>query len=103
VDGFVRVEGCLLCRAERLTPWHLEDDVCWVADCQLCAVPMVVWRFHGVAPPADQVAHMHARLREVAEAELGRFYLDGHRRNIPDHWHVHARPEGGFFGPGRRP
>jgi hypothetical protein len=23
-------------------------------------------------------------------------------RNIPDHFHVHARPEGGFFGHGLR-
>ena len=23
-------------------------------------------------------------------------------QNIPDHWHAHARPEGGFFGHGRR-
>ena len=41
-------------------------------------------------------------LRFRAAAELGRFYLDGHMRNIPDHWHAHARPEGGFFGHGRR-
>jgi hypothetical protein len=102
MDAFVRVEGCLLCRAERRTPWHLEDDICWIAECELCAVPMVVWRFHGTEPPAAHVAHMHARLREVAAVELGRFYVDGHMRNIPDHWHAHARPEGGFFGPGRR-
>jgi hypothetical protein len=102
VDGFVRVEVCLLCRAERRTPWHLEDEVCWIAECELCAVPMVVWRFHGTAPPAAHVTHMHARLREVAAAELGRFYVDGRMRNIPDHWHAHARPEGGFSGAGRR-
>ena len=36
--------GCELCEAARLTTWYHEDDVCWVADCEICAVPMVVWR-----------------------------------------------------------
>jgi hypothetical protein len=62
---------------------------------------MVVWRHHGTAPPDDHVAHMRERLREVAAAELGDFYVDDHMRNIPDHWHAHARPRGGFFGHGR--
>jgi hypothetical protein len=59
---------------------------------------MVVWRHHGVSPPPEHVAHMHARLREVAEARLGRFYVDDVMRNIPDHFHAHARPTRGFFG-----
>jgi hypothetical protein len=29
-------------------------------------------------------------------------YFDDNMRNIPDHFHVHARPEGGFFGHGHR-
>ena len=24
--------------------------------------------------------------------------IDDHMRNIPNHWHAHARPKGGFFG-----
>jgi hypothetical protein len=59
---------------------------------------MVVWRHHGTTPPADHVAHMRARLREVAAARLGGFCVDDHMRNIPDHYHAHARPDGGFFG-----
>jgi hypothetical protein len=72
--------------------------VCWIAECEICAVPMVVWRWHGTAPPAAEVAHMQARLQEVAAAQLGEFWIDDHMRNIPDHWHAHARPRGGFFG-----
>ena len=26
--------------------------MCWVADCEICAVPMVVWRHHGTEPPS---------------------------------------------------
>ncbi len=90
---------CLLCRAERITPWFHEDDTCWVAECEICATPMVVWRSHGVTPPADERAHMLACLERAAREHLGPFWVDDHMRNIPDHFHAHARPEGGFFGP----
>jgi hypothetical protein len=29
----------------------------------------------------------------------GGYAVDGERRRIPDHWHAHARPAGGFFDP----
>ena len=93
---------CMLCRAERITPWYHEDDVCWIAQCEICEVPMVVWRPHGVDPPPADREHMLARLRDVAHEELGAYWLDDHMRNIPDHYHAHGRPRGGFFGHGRR-
>jgi hypothetical protein len=99
---FRRVDGCELCRAARITPWYYEDDICWIAECDICDVPMVVWRWHGTDPPAELVEHMRARLGEVAAIEVGAFWVDDHMRNIPDHWHAHARPRGGFFGLGRR-
>src|SRR5205085_1876650 len=55
-DG--KIEGCELCEAARITPWHHEDEVCWVADCEICDVPMVVWRRHGAQPPDPAVDHM---------------------------------------------
>ena len=97
---FVKVEGCDLCRAARITPWYHEDAICWIAECEMCTVPMVVWRFHGIEPPPEHLAHMHDRLRDVAAARFGEFYVDDHMRNIPDHYHAHGRPKGGFFGHG---
>ena len=97
-DTFSRDPKCMLCRAEKITPWFHEDEVCWIAECEICAVPMVVWRFHGTRPPEAHLAHMAERIREVAAREVGEFFIDDHMRNIPDHWHAHARPEGGFFG-----
>jgi len=91
--------SCDLCEAARISPWFHEDDICWIAECTICATPMVVWRSHGTAPPAHELEHMAARLAEVATAELGDHWIDGNMRNIPDHFHAHARPAGGFFGP----
>jgi len=34
----------------------------------------------------------------VAHKQIGEHWVDQHMRNIPDHWHAHARPAGGFFG-----
>ncbi len=85
--------SCELCEAARITPWHHEDDVCWVADCEVCGVPMVVWRRHGPTPPDADVEHMRARLGEVATKLFGEggFKLDEVMRQIPDHFHAHAR------------
>ena len=52
----------------------------------------------GTAPPAEHVRHMQAKLREIAAERVGEFWIDDHMRNIPDHFHAHARPKGGFFG-----
>lgn len=93
-------DGCLLCRAERVTAWHYEDHDCWVADCLVCRTPMIVWRVHGL-PDRDLERDLLGRLGEVAAARYGAdgYWLDGERRRIPDHWHAHARPAGGFFDP----
>jgi hypothetical protein len=76
-----------------MTTWHHEDDLCWVADCEICEVPMVVWKVHGTDPPPDVLAHLTARLDEVATARFGEggYRVDDHMRNIPDHYHAHAR------------
>lgn len=89
---------CDLCEAARITPWFYEDDVCWVAECEFCSVPMVVWRRHDPAPPAAVKQALHARLDEVVAAHFGfAHYIDDNMRNIPDHYHAHARPRGSFF------
>lgn len=100
--GRVEAEGspeCELCEAARLTPWFHECDVCWVAECEACATPMVVWRHHGTDPDPESEAHMHAALAEVAQDLYDGHWIDPDRRSIPGHWHVHARPRGAFYGP----
>lgn len=84
---------CELCEAAKLTEWFHEDDRCWIAECEACSVPMVVWRSHGTEPPVDDVAHMHACLAKVGDQVFGAndWFLDDNMRQIPDHYHAHVR------------
>ena len=87
---------CELCEAARLTTWYHEDDVCWVADCEICNVPMVVWRTHGTDPSPEDLEHMLTQLGRVADEVLGTatWSVDAVMRQIPDHFHAHARDPG---------
>lgn len=89
----VTAPHCELCEAAPITPRHFEDEVCWIADCESCDVPMVVWHRHGSTPPEADVAHMLARLESVASERFGSdgYRLDQIMRQIPDHFHAHAR------------
>ena len=88
-----KVDGCELCEAARFTPWFHEDDICWIAECEACSVPMVVWNGHGTEPPEHEVAHMVQHLERVAADQYGGdgFRIDRVMRQIPDHFHAHAR------------
>ncbi len=94
-------ETCDLCEAAKITEWYHEDDVCWIAECEICSTPMVVWKSHSIEPSTDELAHMHAQLATVVTTHFEfDHYVDDNMRNIPDHYHAHARPQGGFFGHG---
>lgn len=84
---------CDLCEAAVISTRYYEDDTCWIADCEICLVPMVVWRVHSPTPPDDVKSALHEQLGRVADVELGvgLWTLDDHMRNIPDHYHAHAR------------
>ncbi len=84
---------CDLCQAAVITTRYYEDEICWIADCEICLVPMVVWRTHSPSPPDDLKQDLHTALAKVANEVLGEgsWSLDDHMRNIPDHYHAHAR------------
>jgi len=86
--------GCELCEAAVITTRYLENDLCWIGDCEICLVPMVVWREHDASPSPQVKVRLHELLRSVADVEFGRgnWSIDDHMRNIPDHYHAHARP-----------
>jgi hypothetical protein len=88
----VTSEECELCQAARLTPWYHEDDECWIAECEACFVPMVVWRTHSPNPPEEVRLSMIGKLEMVAAQHLSKgFWIDDHLRSIPTHYHAHAR------------
>jgi hypothetical protein len=91
--------SCELCEAARMTTWYHEDDVCWVADCEVCDTPMVVWQRHGAEPPLDQIDHMLGALDRIAADRFGQdgFTVDRVMRQIPDHFHAHARDTNWWF------
>jgi len=93
------VKVCELCEAAKLTTWYFEDDTCWVADCEVCDTPMVVWRVHGTDPDEATVDFMLERLGEAADARFGTggWSYDRQMRQIPDHFHAHARDPQWWF------
>ena len=91
---------CDLCEAARMTTWYHEDEVCWVADCEVCDTPMVVWQRHGAEPPDDEVKHMLSALSQVAADRFGgdgTCTIDPVMRQIPDHFHAHARDKNWWY------
>jgi hypothetical protein len=94
---------CELCDAAHVTEWFYEDELCWVAECEACFVPMAVWKRHDPNPPEEVRVVLNARLSEVVVAHYGfELWFDDNMRSIPTHYHVHARPRGGFSGHGLR-
>jgi len=99
-----QMKSCELCEAARFTEWYYEDDECWVAECEACCVPMIVWKTHNPTPDQETRERLHQRLLGVATSVFDyEPYIDDNMRNIPDHYHAHARGRGlGFAQTPRR-
>ena len=96
-------DDCDLCEAARITPWFHEDDICWIAECEQCCVPMAVWKRHDPDPSEEVRVVLKALLGTVVAIHYGfECWFDEQMRTIPSHYHVHARPVGGFMGHGLR-
>ena len=62
---------CELCAADRLTEWFYDDDLCWIAECEQCAVPMAVWKRHDPNPPQRVRVVLKALLGTVVDSHYG--------------------------------
>jgi hypothetical protein len=78
--------ACDLCEAARFTHWYHEDETCWITDCEVCSVPMAVWKPHGIDPSEAEVTHMLDQLEAAGKTRFGDepFTLDLEMRTIPD-------------------
>jgi len=92
---------CELCEAARWTHWYAVTDHGWIADCEVCSVPMAVWWDHGPEPDEAVVEDLMAALSAAADERFGpgEWRLDRTMRQVPTHFHAHARPHNGgaFF------
>jgi len=97
--------GCELCDLARTTKWYAEFDVPFrfvVIDCDSCDVPMAVLGAHRPAPTAEERAVLERELAAIASVKDPQgWFFDDHMRQIPDHYHLHARPYPAWW-PGRR-
>lgn len=88
--------GCELCELARTTRWYAEHDEPFrfvVIDCDSCDVPMAVLGEHRARVTEEEHAVLRAALARVADGKYpGGWTLDDHMRQIPDHYHAHARP-----------
>ena len=88
---------CELCEAAPITPRLFEDDLCWVAECESCFVPMVVWKVHAPTPSGEIKAELHLRLAEAVAVHYGfEHFVDDNMRSIPTHYHAHGRRKRSF-------
>jgi hypothetical protein len=91
--------GCELCQLEHYTEWYAEFYFPFrftILDCDSCDVPMLVLGEHRIDVSAEEVTYMEQALGMIAERKFsGRFrkwVFDHHMRQIPNHYHFHARP-----------
>ncbi len=92
----VAMRGCELCQLARTTRWYAEFTEPFrfaVLDCDSCEVPMAVLGAHRAAPSPEERAVMQAALGRIADEKYPQgWFFDDHMRQIPEHYHLHARP-----------
>jgi hypothetical protein len=87
---------CELCELARTTRWFaqvFEPFAFTLLECDSCDVPMAVLGEHRATVSDAERAVMAKALAWIAEVhDLGEITFDDRMRQIPDHYHLHARP-----------
>jgi len=88
---------CELCTLAPTTTWYATVDEPFrfvVLDCDSCDVPMAVLGAHRATITAEERAIIQATLARIANEKFPRgWFFDDHMRQIPNHYHLHARPK----------
>lgn len=79
---------CELCKLEKLTPWHYEDGLIVICDCQTCGTPMLIFRSHG---PRTEEEHLKARIKiiELYGKRLVKIRTKARKITEHEHWHIY--------------
>jgi len=76
---------CPLCKAEKITKWLCEDEVCWVAYCKSHPDKVIiVLKRHTPQPTPEEAEH----IQQVAE----KFFPNKkwrYPKSLPQHFHLH--------------
>jgi hypothetical protein len=95
--------SCELCELARTTAWYAEFEEPFrfvIIDCDSCDVPMAVLGTHRREPTATEREVLRRELGKIADAKYARrWFFDDHMRQIPEHYHVHARPYPAWWRP----
>ena len=78
--------NCELCKAEKLTEWLQEDEVCYVCMCKDCNVWMIVLRRHTMQPHDHELTYMEMIVRSFFGDSI---IIRKKPRKIKDHLHWH--------------
>lgn len=86
------INDCELCKLERRSKWHYEDDLVIICDCVTCGIPMLVFKTHG---PRTQEEHLDARIEIVEQYGKRLIKIRTKARKIIDHehWHIYLEKE----------
>lgn len=75
---------CPLCKAEKLTEWVYEDEICWVAYCQTHRDKLIiVLKRHTSFPTQEELQH----IKKVSLKWPEKHWRDP--QSIRDHYHLH--------------
>ncbi|GBD25419.1 hypothetical protein HRbin30_00738 [bacterium HR30] len=89
-------QACELCVLTPSTRWYAEYNEPLrfvIIDCDSCDVPMAVLREHRATVQPWERGIIESALRDVADQRFPQgWFFDDHMRQIPDHYHIHARP-----------
>ena len=87
---------CELCQLAKTTTWYAEIELPFrfvLLDCDSCDVPMAVLGAHRAKPTDAEREVMQKALAQLADDKFkDGWFFDDHMRQIPDHYHLHARP-----------
>jgi hypothetical protein len=88
--------GCELCELARTTRWYAEHDEPFrfvIIDCDSCDVPMAVLGEHRSVITEEERAILREALTLIADEKYPQGWsFDDKMRQIPSHYHAHARP-----------
>lgn len=88
--------ACELCNLVPTTRWYAVYEHPFrfvIVDCDSCEVPMAVLGAHRARPRHEERAFMQKELAKIADERFPEgWFFDDRMRQIPDHYHVHARP-----------